>query len=86
LSSKAKGFEMNEGLDDYDLEDQVTILEEIVAKLENQRRLSNQQFKNFKEVPDLLWSLRNLNEEKIATLVLFWQQIYFDNFPDQLEK
>jgi hypothetical protein len=76
---------MYEDFDDYDLEDQVTILEEIVSRLENQRRLSIQQFKNFKEVPDLIWSLRNLNEEKIATLVLFWQQFYFDNFPDQLE-
>lgn len=77
---------MNEEFDDYDPEDQVTILEEIVSKLETQRRLSIQQFKNFKEVPDLLWSLRNLNEEKIATLVLFWQQIYFDNFPETKEK
>lgn len=77
---------MNEEFDDYDPEDQVTILEEIVSKLETQRRLSIQQFKNFKEVPDLLWSLRNLNEEKIATLVLFWQQIYFDNFPETMEK
>jgi len=72
---------MNEDFYDNDPEIQVEILVEILTKLE-QKRLSNLHIQNFKEVPELLWSLRNLNEERIATLAIFWQQIYFDNFPE----
>lgn len=72
---------MDKDFTDYDLETQVDILEDIIAKLETKSAIELQ-IQNSKEFPETIWSLRTLNEERIADQVLFWQQIYFDNFPD----